>query len=202
MGFFKFINDVKHNFQHNSFKDVLIMTERDKTSAILGIDDNKTQLQRMEDFHRELGRTASKFTKVPFLGQIASEIQAGSQFAVDILDPVNRAIDEQDAASKQGKSGFKHFKGIGVSTGKALHKGHKITHTQGFIPATSHPTDAPVLQHRGEVEVSEGTIKKKQVVRRPQGLYIDDGFAEDQYPLKERDDFDSHVMTDRYFMQG
>jgi len=203
MGFFKFINDVKDNFQRNSFKDVILMTERDKSSAIIGIDDDKTQLQRMEDFHRRLGSTASKFTKVPFLGRIASEIQAGAEFAADVLDPVNTAIDEQDAASKRGESSFKHLKGIGVAAGKGLHKGHKITHTQGFVPANKRPADAPILQHQGEVETSDGDIKKKPVVKRRTGLYIDDGFAEDQFPLIDRPDFSDHnIMSDRYFVQG
>ena len=178
MGLSGFVNDVKKNFQQTSFKDVLIMTERPQTSAIIGIDSDKTQLQRIEDYHKTLASAAGALSKVPGLGAVASQIQEGAEFAAGVLDPINRAIDEQDAAAKQGKGNFKHFKNIGVSAGKALHKGHKVVHPRSIPMMNS--SDAHVLQHTGEVEVVDGVIQKKNT---GQSTFVGNG----------------NIITDRFY---
>lgn len=204
MGFF---HQLKKGFEHlenTSFRDVAIHFESKQTSSFFGQAEGKTktQLERIENLQTDLSNVSSKFSNVPFVGQFASQISAASGATAEALEPLNRAIKEQDDAAKRGEGSIHHYVKIGKAGVSTLHKGHKLAskHKQ-VLPIED--LDQPVLHHIGEVVEEDGEIKPKKVAKKAFNLFIDSGFADDMFQLKEREDFDNmgDVMHDRYYLQ-
>jgi hypothetical protein len=119
---------IKHGFEHlknSSFRDALIKVNKNPATEGLGIKKKgpeQTQLEELEQFHIMLGAGARKLKNVPLIGNYSGQIAAGADAAVNVLDPINKAVREQDESAKAGKGSFDAYKKIGLAGGKGLKK--------------------------------------------------------------------------------